>query len=233
MFGECYGVADPDIAKVTGWLQSHGFQIDAVPAGKMMIIFSGTAGQVRNTFKTEIHNLNVRGEQTHREHERAAGTDRAGAGDRRLPLAEQLFPETTRPCPWTHPAGLRDGEMARADGRTRRLRRSEPQAKSNGISPLITLTGADGTFWAVGPQDFYTIYNETPLLTAAKPINGAGQTLAIVQDSDVNPADVTSFRSQFGLPDIPVHAEQHAGRSQLHGRHQQLLQRSGHCSRRR
>ena len=56
----------------------------------------------------------------------------------------------------------------------------------------------------MGPQDFYTIYNESPLLTAKNPINGAGQTLAVVQDSDVNPQDVTSFRSQFGLPAYPL-----------------------------
>jgi len=61
--GACYGVADSDIAAVTGWLEKHGFQIDAVPAGKMLIMFTGTAGQVREAFGTEIHNLNVRGEQ--------------------------------------------------------------------------------------------------------------------------------------------------------------------------
>ena len=56
----------------------------------------------------------------------------------------------------------------------------------------------------MGPQDFYTIYNETPLLTAPAPINGAGQTLAVVQDSNVNPADIATFRSQFGLPTYPA-----------------------------
>jgi hypothetical protein len=61
--GACYGVADPDIAAVTNWLQSHGFRIDSVPAGKMLGIFCGTAGQVKETFHTEIHNLNVRGEK--------------------------------------------------------------------------------------------------------------------------------------------------------------------------
>ena len=54
-------MADSDITKLTQWLQTHGFQIDTVPSGKMTIIFSGTAGQVRNTFKTEIHNLDVQG----------------------------------------------------------------------------------------------------------------------------------------------------------------------------
>lgn len=201
--GGCYGVADPDIAKVTGWLQSHGFQIDEVPAGKTLVIFSGTAGQVRSTFKTEIHNLNVRGER-----------HIANVSEPQVPTA--LAPVITGfrslnnffPKPLVHVLGpvQRDSATGKwhALAANKRVAGSGPRAKSNGISPLLTFTGDDETFWAVGPQDFYTIYNETPLLTASRPINGAGQTVAIVQDSDVNPADVTSFRSQFGLPTYPA-----------------------------
>ncbi|MGA3212839.1 MAG: protease pro-enzyme activation domain-containing protein, partial [Terriglobales bacterium] len=61
--GSCYGVADQDIAMVSSWLQAYGFRIDSVPSGKMLIMFTGTAGQVRQAFHTEIHNLNVRGEK--------------------------------------------------------------------------------------------------------------------------------------------------------------------------
>ena len=200
--GGCYGVADPDIAKLTGWLQSHGFQIDAVPAGKMLIIFSGTAGKVRNAFKTEIHNLNVRGER-----------HIANMSEPQVPTA--LAPVITGfrslnnffPKPLVHVLGpvQRNAETGKwhALAANKNATVKKPEPKSNGISPLLTFSGDDETFWAVGPQDFYTIYNETPLLTASTPINGAGQTLAIVQDSDVNPADVTSFRSQFGLPAYP------------------------------
>lgn len=201
--GGCYGVADPDIAKVTGWLQNHGFQIDAVPAGKMLIIFSGTAGQVRSTFKTEIHNLNVRGER-----------HIANMSEPQIPKA--LAPVITGfrslnnffPKPLVHVLGpvQRDSGTGkwRALTANKHAAGNEPQAKGHGTNPLLTFAGDGGTYWAVGPQDFYTIYNETPLLTASTPINGTGQTVAIVQDSDVNPADVTSFRSQFGLPTYPA-----------------------------
>lgn len=50
--GNCYGVADADIAAVTSWLQKHGFKIDSIPAGKTMILFTGTAGQVQEAFGT-------------------------------------------------------------------------------------------------------------------------------------------------------------------------------------
>jgi subtilase family serine protease len=61
--GEKYGVAQQDIDTISKWLESHGFTIDGVQPNKMSIDFSGTAGQVREAFHTEIHNLEVRGER--------------------------------------------------------------------------------------------------------------------------------------------------------------------------
>ena len=60
-FGERYGVAQEDLAKITGWLRSHGFTVNLVYPNNV-IDFSGTAGQVREAFHTEIHNLEVNGE---------------------------------------------------------------------------------------------------------------------------------------------------------------------------
>jgi subtilase family serine protease len=54
-------------------------------------------------------------------------------------------------------------------------------------------------FYELGPQDFATIYNLYPLWNAAKPIRGAGQTIVVLEDSDMNAADWTTFRSAFGL----------------------------------
>jgi len=59
--GANFGPAAQDIQTVTHWLTSHGFQVNAVYPSRMLIDFSGTAGQVRNTFATEIHNLQVDG----------------------------------------------------------------------------------------------------------------------------------------------------------------------------
>jgi subtilase family serine protease len=60
-FGEAYGPSAADVAAVTGWLQAHGFTVNAVNTSQMVIDFSGTAGQVREAFGTEIHRLDVRG----------------------------------------------------------------------------------------------------------------------------------------------------------------------------
>jgi subtilase family serine protease len=61
--GEQYGLAQGDIDTITGWLGSHGFAVNYVYPSKMVIDFSGTAGEVAEAFHTEIHYLDVNGEQ--------------------------------------------------------------------------------------------------------------------------------------------------------------------------
>ncbi len=61
-FGQQFGPSDADIATVTTWLQSHGFSINRISAGRTVIEISGTAGQIRNAFHTEIHSYVVNGE---------------------------------------------------------------------------------------------------------------------------------------------------------------------------
>ena len=61
-FAARYGLAQGDLAKITGWLQSHGFTVNLVYPNNV-IDFSGTAGQVREAFHTEIHNLEVNSEK--------------------------------------------------------------------------------------------------------------------------------------------------------------------------
>ena len=60
-FGENYGLAGQDLTKITGWLQSHGLTVNSISPNGMVIDFSGNAGQVREAFHTEIHNLMVNG----------------------------------------------------------------------------------------------------------------------------------------------------------------------------
>jgi subtilase family serine protease len=60
-FAEHYGVAQEDVATVKGWLESQGFSVNGVPADGLTIDFSGTAGQVRSAYQTEIHNVEVNG----------------------------------------------------------------------------------------------------------------------------------------------------------------------------
>jgi subtilase family serine protease len=60
-FGERFGLSKQDLETIQRWLQAHGFTVNVVYEDGMLIDFSGTAGQVREAFRTEIHNLKVKG----------------------------------------------------------------------------------------------------------------------------------------------------------------------------
>ena len=62
-FGEKFGLAQEDLDAITTWLQAHGFAVNVVYPSGVLIDFSGSAGQVREAFRTEIHSLEVKGER--------------------------------------------------------------------------------------------------------------------------------------------------------------------------
>jgi hypothetical protein len=62
-FGERFGLAQQDLDTIKGWLESHGLKVNVTYPSRTVIDFSGTAGQVREAFRTEIHHLNVAGEE--------------------------------------------------------------------------------------------------------------------------------------------------------------------------
>lgn len=62
-FGEQFGASPNDVGKITAWLQGQGFHVDKVGNSRLWIEFSGTSGQVEQTFRTQIHNYSVNGEQ--------------------------------------------------------------------------------------------------------------------------------------------------------------------------
>lgn len=62
-YGARFGVSAGDLGKIAGWLEGHGFTIDGIPAGNRLVIFSGTAEQVEETFHTSLHMYDVSGVQ--------------------------------------------------------------------------------------------------------------------------------------------------------------------------
>ena len=60
-FGQYFGVAQADVDTMSGWLKAHGFKVNGVQPSGLMIDFSGTAGQVRQAYHTQIHYLDVNG----------------------------------------------------------------------------------------------------------------------------------------------------------------------------
>jgi pseudomonalisin len=62
-FEQHFGVAVKDIDTIKKWLTDNGFTIDELPVGGRTIIFSGSAADIRRTFKTEIHRYKRNGEE--------------------------------------------------------------------------------------------------------------------------------------------------------------------------
>ncbi len=177
-FGRQFGVADADIQAITQWLASQGFsQINAGP-GRMVIEFSGTAGQVRSAFHTEIHRFVINGEE-----------HTANVADPQVPAA--LAPVVSGVVS-LHDFPKRS--HAKILGEFRR------KVAGPGLEPLLTFPNpfGSGNFYGLGPGDFATIYNTKPLLTAGN--DGTGQTIAVVGETNLKVYDVQQFRSMFGLP---------------------------------
>jgi len=62
-FGQRFGVAASDVAKVRIWLQSKGFRVDEMPEGGRSIVLSGTIGQINAAFGVAMRRYLWQGQQ--------------------------------------------------------------------------------------------------------------------------------------------------------------------------
>jgi subtilase family serine protease len=61
--GARFGLSQADIDSVSGWLASQGLQVNWVSPSRILINFSGTAGDMNRAFHTEFRSYKVNGEQ--------------------------------------------------------------------------------------------------------------------------------------------------------------------------
>jgi subtilase family serine protease len=57
-----FGLSQNDVLNISGWLKSQGLTVISVARGRNWFVFSGTAAQVENAFRIQIHRYNVNGE---------------------------------------------------------------------------------------------------------------------------------------------------------------------------
>jgi subtilase family serine protease len=76
-----------------------------------------------------------------------------------------------------------------------------PRAPRKKALPVPDFTDLDGSHYLL-PDDVATIYDLTPLYSYG--YGGAGQSIAIIGQSDIDPTDIASFRSSFGLTPITI-----------------------------
>ncbi len=60
-YGARFGASQQDLDRIAAWLAKQGFTVDEIPANHRQIVFSGNAGQVEDTFHTQIHHYLVGG----------------------------------------------------------------------------------------------------------------------------------------------------------------------------
>jgi len=142
-YGSRFGVSATGLAQVTTWLQGHGFSVEEIPAGRRLILFSGTAGQVADAFHTEIHRYVTGG-----------GMHIANEEDPQIPSA--LAPLVTGIV------SLHDFRRASATVPKREMGRA-------GANPANT----QGSTHYLLPADFATIYDLNPQYAAGWKGSGA------------------------------------------------------------
>ncbi len=182
-FGAEFGPSQQDIATLEKWLTSQGFQILKLEPGNQTLDISGTVGQLSSAFHTQIHKYMVNGRLHY-----------SNANNPQIPAA--LSPVV-------------GGFVSLNNFHYR------SQAVNLGEATYNPATGLAKPSWTVGsgsfnyqnynfvlsPVDFATEYNLAPLYQEG--LNGTGQTIAIVNDSNINLSLVNQFRSLFNLPYNP------------------------------
>jgi hypothetical protein len=169
-FGKQFGPSDADVQAVTDWLTRQGFQVAKVAAGRTTIEFSGNVAQVRNAFHTEIHKFAMNGEE-HIANVSEPAIPEALAAVVKGVAAMNSFPRRAH----IHNKGV-----------------YRWQRDTGEIKPLFTF-GTPVSF-ALAPADFAKIYS-IPLGA-----DGAGQTIAVIGQSNIDANDVIAFRNLFNLP---------------------------------
>jgi large repetitive protein len=177
-FAANFGPSDDDLAKIKGWLRSHGLNPTGVGRGRQWIEFSGTAQQVNAAFRTSMHRFEANGR-----------TYISNSSDVSIPAALNsvvggvLSLNNFRAHPaHTHVANVKrsaQGDLAR-------------------VAPQYTTTNGNGTAHYLAPGDFQRIYDIAPLLK--RHLDGTGISIAIVGRTDIYLTDVQAFRQAFGLP---------------------------------
>ena len=179
-FGKQFGPSDQDLATVQAWLGQHGFSVTQVNPGRQTIEFSGNVGQLRTAFHTQIHKYAVNGESHY-----------ANATDPKIPAA--LAPVV---------GGFVALNNFHAKSYVKALGKASYNPKTDKATPEWTVGDpTNGYSFVLSPGDYAVQYDLNPLYKAGT--NGTGQTIAIINESNINIGLVNSFRTLFGLPANP------------------------------
>jgi Predicted protease len=178
--GEQFGPSTKDIAAVKSWLGSQGLGVKSVSADGMLIRFTGSVGAVQQAFGTSMHRYRAEGK-----------VHFANASEQKLPT--DLIPVVR-------------GVASLTDFFPKPQMRNALPVKRNAKGAWVAAGAPSSDFnfvyqgsvqYDVVPADFSTIYNVNPLWNQSSPVRGAGQTVTVLERTNVLDADVATFRNTF------------------------------------
>jgi subtilase family serine protease len=173
-FASAYSNSATDVAAVAAWLESEGFQVAPLPAGRGWIEFSGTVAQTEQAFQVQID------------------TVATASGPRPVLVGNISVPTALSPLI----AGL-----VSLDGVVSTPPLTVPQPVAVSVAELAGQTSPGGAP-ALTPQMMAQLLNLSGLSSSG--VQGAGETIAIASRSNVNSTDVAAFRAAFGLSALPL-----------------------------
>src|SRR5271166_5738775 len=168
-YADRFGVSKSDLAEIADWAASQGLTVTGTARARNAVSLSGSAAQIGSAFHTEIHLYRVNGE-----------THYANATNPSVPAAMSKVVAAVR--------GLNDFRMQPM------VQKAALRGASAGITPAYTNTKGEHY---LAPDDFATIFDLTPLYNSG--INGSGQTIVIVGQSQIDTSHLSTFTSYFGM----------------------------------
>jgi trimeric autotransporter adhesin len=188
-FGKLYGPSDSDIQTLVTWLQSRGFTVQPVPAGRVSIAFSGSVSQIESAFHTEIHSFNAHGEEF------LSNISNPSIPSALAPVISGISQlDTIRP----HPHSVR-GRTGTYDAQQKHFVSADNYASV----PTPFLTTGSGTSYDlyVVAGDAATIYDTPNGLNAnfhtGTSYTGSGVTIGIGGDAVIQGTTVADYRTLF------------------------------------
>ena len=178
-YGERFGASDATLAAVTNWLKSNGLAVGRLPPGRGHLPFFGGKAQIEDALHTRIHLFAAAGEEHY-----------ANVSAPLIPVSLASAITAIRglndfhPRPGVHvPRGVTPA-------------RAHLNANSS-LAPDTYYSGSNLYPGYVGPTDFAIMYNLLPEYQLG--ITGAGVTVAIAAQSDLDSSVLPTFWSGFGV----------------------------------
>lgn len=181
-FTDQYAPSASDVAAVRAFLQQHGLKVTAIAANRLFVNTEGTVAQVEQAFGVSIVQYQL--------------------GKRLVFAPEQdpIIPDTLAATVLSI-GGLDDVAAAHPNltvkGSTAHA--IAGSGTTSGASPLVVNPSPVGGFT---PTNLRTAYDVSTLITNGG--TGASQRVAVFELAPYIPSDITTYRTQYGLPNSPI-----------------------------